>query len=167
MIAYEKMKPAFQLRIFLILILSLPIIFNSCRAKRVSEPEPAFEIEESMPEQEIVVPAPIPAPSPPPVAAPVRTVEERFTFTREEDQRVHQVHRYFVIIGSFRVERNAQNFMTQLVRKGFTPVILLSETGMHRVSVDSFNDENQAHQRVLQIRRNFPEHHDTWLLRRR
>ena len=165
MIAYQSTKPAFMAKTLIVLIVILPLIFTGCRVKRVNEVEPAFEIEESIPAERIETPAPPPAPAP--VAPPVRTVEERFTFTRDEDQRVHQVHSYFVIIGSFRVKRNAENYMQQLVRKGFTPVILLSETGMHRVSVDSFNDENQARQRVMQIRRSFPEHNDTWLLRRR
>ncbi len=104
-----------------------------------------------------------------PVEAPVDipVVEESFEFEREEDEVAQQVNRFFVILGSFRVNENANRFKSQLDNKGFNPVILLSETGFHRISVDSYEREADARHRVLQIRRDYPEYHDAWLLIRR
>lgn len=97
----------------------------------------------------------------------IRAVEERFTFTRDEDRDLRDLHPYFVIMGSFRNRENAERYNQELIAKGFVPVILLSESGFHRVSVDSYMMESDARQRIMQIRRDFTEHHDTWLLIRK
>lgn len=118
-------------------------------------------------------------PPPPPVREPVAVdpdpepepeipvVEEKFDFEREEDRITQEVNRYFVILGSFRVHDNANRFKSALEQEGFNPVILLSETGFNRVSVDSYTSEAAARQRVMQIRRNYSQYHDAWLLIRR
>ncbi len=118
-------------------------------------------------------------PPPPPVREPVAVdpdpepepeipvVEEKFDFEREEDRVTQEVNRYFVILGSFRVHDNANRFKSALEQEGFNPVILLSETGFNRVSVDSYTSEAAARQRVMQIRRNYSQYHDAWLLIRR
>jgi cell division protein FtsN len=97
----------------------------------------------------------------------IRAVEERFTFTRDQDKDLHDQYQYFVIIGSFRNKNNAENYKQEMIAKGFVPVILLSETGLHRVSVNSYRQEAQARERIMQIRQSFPEHTDTWLLIRK
>ncbi len=107
-----------------------------------------------------------PETKPEPVAA-IPVIEERFEFEREEDKIDHQVNRFFVILGSFRVNENANKQKSKLEHEGFSPVILLSETGLHRISVGSFSQEQEARQRVLQVRRTFPEYSDAWLLIRR
>ncbi len=94
----------------------------------------------------------------------IMSIQERFTFVSDDDKTIHDQKEYFVIIGSFRRQDNAQRFKQSLVAKGFTPVILLSETGLHRVSVDSFNSETEARARIMQIRNQYTEHADTWLL---
>ncbi len=96
---------------------------------------------------------------------PVR--EERFTFTQEADHISQGTNTYFVIMGSFQSEDNAKRFSETLRQQGFTPVILLSETGFHRVSVNSFTSEDNARSRVLQIREEYPPYADTWLLIRK
>ncbi|ASB50934.1 SPOR domain-containing protein [Alkalitalea saponilacus] len=75
--------------------------------------------------------------------------------------------RYYVIIGSFRVLENARNFRTDLVRQQFNPVILENEEGLYRVSVAAYNDEFEARSRISQIRRNYQQYSDVWLLIRR
>ncbi len=97
----------------------------------------------------------------------IPVVEESFEFEREDDEIDHKVNRFFVILGSFRVSENAAKFKAELEEKGFDPVILLSETGFNRVCVDSFSEEAEARQRVMQIRRSYPEYYDAWLLIRR
>ncbi len=111
-----------------------------------------------------------PEPDPEPVLPPTRefpVVEESFKFEKREDEVTHEINRFFVILGSFKVHENANRFRTQLAGEGFNPVILLSETGFNRVSVDSYSREIDARQRVLQIRRTYPRYHDAWLLIRR
>lgn len=96
---------------------------------------------------------------------PVRT--ESFSFELPQDRAVHDPSRYFVIIGSFRFNSNANSFKTKLTAQGFEPVILISERGYHRISVGSYRDEAQARAHVIQVRQNFPEYHDAWLLIRK
>ena len=96
---------------------------------------------------------------------PVR--EERFTFTQEADRISQGANTYFIIMGSFQSEDNAKRFSETLRQQDFTPVILLSETGFHRVSVNSFTSEDNARSRVLQIRDEYPAYADTWLLIRK
>ncbi len=107
------------------------------------------------PEPEIIEPEEIPV------------FEESFDFERKEDEVSHDINRFFVILGSFSVKQNADRFKSRLENEGYSPVILLSETGYNRVSVDSYSREADARQRVLQIRRSSPEFHDAWLLIRR
>lgn len=97
----------------------------------------------------------------------IMSLEESFSFTRDEDKLPHDERKYFVIIGSFRNKDNADRYSESLSNKGFNPVILLSETGLHRVSVDSYEMENDARERIMQIRSQFIEHEDTWLLVRK
>jgi cell division protein FtsN len=94
----------------------------------------------------------------------IMSLEEKFSFTRPEDKSMHDEKEFFVIIGSFRRKDNAERFQETLRTKGFNPVMLLSETGLHRISVDSFNIESEARERILQIRSRYTEHADTWLL---
>ena len=97
----------------------------------------------------------------------IQVIEESFDFEREEDESEHDSNRFFVILGSFRVNDNASRFKTRLTGEGFEPVILLSETGLNRVCVGSYSAEADARQRVLQIRRSNPDYHDSWLLIRK
>jgi cell division protein FtsN len=97
----------------------------------------------------------------------IMSLEERFTFTNAEDKTMHDEKTYFVIMGSFRRKDNAERFKESLKVKGFNPVILLSENGLHRVSVDSYQREADARTRILNIRYEFREHEDTWLLVRK
>lgn len=94
----------------------------------------------------------------------IMALEERFTFTRDEDKSAHDEKTYFVIIGSFRSLSNAEQFRNSIRPKGFEPVIIKSESGLHRVSVDSYGMESDARARIMQIRSRYNEHADTWLL---
>lgn len=140
-----------------ILIMAAFMIMAGCRSKRMAEidsPRPVMEKETDI---SVEVDS----------DTRIRAVEERFTFTREEDESIHDAREFFVIIGSFREKANADRYTAEMRLKGFNPVILLSETGFHRVSVDSYLLEADARRRILQIRSDFPEHEDTWLLIRK
>ncbi len=140
----------------LILMLFISMLMVGCKSQEMAavvEPPPAEE--------------PIPDPLPEAEPAEILVVEERFTFERQEDKASHDENKYFVILGSFSYRENAERFMVTLERQNFTPVILVSETGFHRVSVDSYDIEAPARSRIQQIRSSYPEYHDTWLLIRK
>ncbi|MDG5800321.1 SPOR domain-containing protein [Marinilabiliaceae bacterium ANBcel2] len=89
--------------------------------------------------------------------------EERVTpvEVEEKDDRFFQ---YYVIVGSFRVLDNARNFRDSLFEKGFTAVILESDIGFYRVSVGAFDQELRARDEISNIRGNYSEYSDVWLL---
>ncbi len=148
------------MRIKMIMIAFTIIAFTGCKTQKLSKveeeeaPKPAIENTSGV---DVEVEH----------KAEIRTMEEQFTFASATDESDHQEHPYFVIIGSFRSKDNAENYTETLKNKGFEPVILLSETGFHRVSVDSYLQEEQARSRIYQILNDFPEHNDTWLLIRK
>ncbi len=144
-----------------ILLLAVSMLMVACKSQKMVAVE----------EPEVIEAEPVAEPEPEPVRqaepAQIRVVEERFTFDRTEDRTTHDANRYFIIVGSFINKDNAERFMTTLRGQGFTPVILLSETGFHRVSVNSYEQETPARTRIQQIRTSFPDYHDTWLLIRK
>jgi cell division protein FtsN len=94
---------------------------------------------------------------------PVSARSEKFTMS-DEDQAVYGNKTFFVIVGSFSSNDNANKFKKDLTAQGFKPIILHSETGNFRVCVDSFTDEAAARSRVQKIRTEFPKYADSWLL---
>ncbi len=125
-----------------IILLALVAVAPSCRSKKMEPVSPRNE-----------------------VTIPMR--EERFTFTQEADRISQGTNTHFVIMGSFQVRENAERFSETLRGLGFRPTILLSETGFHRVSSNSYLIEDEARARVMQIRSEFQAYADTWLLIRR
>lgn len=96
-----------------------------------------------------------------PPTAEIKEVEEKLV---PIDEKLPDTHRYFVIIGSFRNPDNAEKYQGQILKKGFTSMILKNEAGLYRVSVLSTNEIETARDDVRRIRRVFPEYYDTWLL---
>ena len=92
---------------------------------------------------------------------------------REEKVRVVEqkepetVYKYYVILGSFKVIENARKFKDDIIKEKFIPVILENENGLYRVSVNAFNDEMQARERISQIRKQYEKYNDVWLLVRK
>ncbi len=148
------------MKIKLVLILAILVVLAGCRTNRMAAVErPEFERPAIEKETETVVEVD--------ADTGIMSLEEHFTFTSDFDKSMHDDYTYFVIIGSFRQKDNAQRFMETLYVKGLEPVILLSETGLHRISVGSFERENDARSIIMQIRSDFKEHEDTWLLIRK
>lgn len=107
------------------------------------------------------------------VTNPVSEYEDQTVLVREE--MVNRIENslvvplsenYFVIMGSFKVLDNALKFQTQLQKEGFNSQLLQNDKGLYRVSVFSYNDVNEARQKVLSVRKQYPKYSDTWLLRR-
>jgi len=160
----------------IVMIVLAAIALSGCRSKRMNIPQapapaPRGTITDAV-DSEPILPV-LPAPREPEtpvveeVPAPVPMREERFTFAEDVDRVVHDPNLYFVILGSFRSPENANRFKDALADQGFEPVILISESGLHRVSIDSFTDEIVARTRVNRIRNNYPEYQDAWLLIRK
>lgn len=95
---------------------------------------------------------------------PIAIRKEQVSFTEQSDKTENEGNAYFVIVGSFSQLENAKNFRSTLLSEGFTPIILHSETGNYRVCVNSYKSEQEARARVSQIRQNYPQYADVWLL---
>jgi cell division protein FtsN len=93
----------------------------------------------------------------------VSTRSEKFTMSAE-DQAKYGNKTFFIIVGSFSSNENANKFKQDLTKQGFKPIILHSETGNFRVCVDTFTDETAARSRVQKIRTDYPKYADSWLL---
>jgi cell division protein FtsN len=92
---------------------------------------------------------------------PYSTRKEAITFVQPEQQNQNG---FFVIVGSYSSLENANKFRTTLIGEGFNPVIVQSETGFYRITVDSYTNESAARTRLMQIRQNYPQYGDSWLL---
>jgi cell division protein FtsN len=94
---------------------------------------------------------------------PVSVRSENFTFSTE-DQATYGSKKFFVIVGSFSSNENANRLKKELSGQGFKPIILRSETGYYRVCIDSYDQESEARFRVMRIRQEHPKYADSWLL---
>lgn len=72
--------------------------------------------------------------------------------------------RFYIILGSYKIYEGAQKFKKQLMTEDFFPGILVNEAGLFRVSVNSYDDEIEARNRIVEIRQKFPQYSDLWLL---
>ena len=95
---------------------------------------------------------------------PIAVRKEQVTFTQQDDKSKNESNSYFVIIGSFSQLDNAKNYRETLLKEGFTPIILHSETGYYRVCVNSYKNEQEARTRISQVRQAFSKYSDIWLL---
>lgn len=92
---------------------------------------------------------------------PYTTRQESITFVQPEEQNQNS---FFIIVGSFSNLENARKFRQTLTGEGFNPIIVQSETGFYRVTVDSYTTESAARARLAEVRKNFPQYGDSWLL---
>lgn len=146
------------MRTSIIIMLAMALLAVSCQTRRM------VVVDEEPPVVIAPVEEPDPIPEPPIEEQEIVIREEKFSFENEEDEMIHEPNRYFVIVGSFRNPENAHRYTQTLKEQGFTPVMLLSETGFTRVSVNSYTNEASARARVLQVREDYPQYYDTWLL---
>ena len=131
-----------------IFIVGLALILSSCKSKQTSlSGKKELETEQNL----IELPA-------------IQSKMESFTFADASHEAQHSQNPYFVILGSFKRQENAARFSETLKQQNFEPFILLSETGMHRVSVASFPQPETARAKVLEIRSNYPSYQDCWML---
>ncbi len=109
------------------------------------------------------------APKPEPIKSetvevkPVTSKEEKVTAASGE-AKDFGTKKFYIILGSYAVYENAQKFKKQLMAEDFFPGILVNEAGLYRVSVNSYDDETTARNRVAEIRGKYPKYNDLWLL---
>lgn len=125
--------------------------FDSSESIYVKESSPKVEVNETAKAEPYADPKPEPA---------IVVREEKVTPIEHSGP----ASKYYIIIGSFQVLDNARRFRGDLVNEGFSPILLESEHGFFRVSVDSFNDELAARSRLAQIRNQYEKYSDVWLL---
>jgi cell division protein FtsN len=75
--------------------------------------------------------------------------------------------KYYVIIGSFKILNNAKNYKQELIKEGFTPVLMENESGLYRVSVAAYHDETASRKKIAEIRSQYKKYGDVWLLIRK
>ncbi len=97
---------------------------------------------------------------------PVLERTESVQVAQNEDKSMGK-YEFYVIAGSFSNQGNAGRFKNLMKDKGFTSVILTSESGLYRVSVEQSNSEYNARIFIGKMRQIYPEHSDIWLLRRK
>jgi cell division protein FtsN len=145
----------------IIAVLSLPACKTTKKTAKAPF-EPAVQTSETTaPPKVFTVPQSKETPEVTREEKPIPVRKEAITFTKSEEQNQNS---YFIITGSFSSLENAQNFRQTLISEGFKPIIVQSETGFYRVTVDSYNNESEARTRLIQIRNDFPKYADTWLL---
>jgi cell division protein FtsN len=93
----------------------------------------------------------------------VNLKEERVTAAKGEASDLG-TKRFYIIMGSYSVNENAQKFKKQLMSEDFFPGILINESGLYRISVNSYDDEATARARIAEIRQKYPKYSDVWLL---
>ena len=79
----------------------------------------------------------------------------------------NESYKYYVIIGSFKILNNAKNYKKELIKEGFTPVLMENESGLYRVSVSAYNEETASRNRIAEIRSQYKKYSDVWLLIRK
>ena len=144
-----------------LLLLSIATVFAlaSC-SKKKSLPKSAYE-----PAETTVI-----------VAEPQRPVtvqtnevrQDESVSARSENVRLQGdgvLKRYSIIVGSFQSSTNAKNLQTKLASQGYNSTILMNtEKQMYRVSISSFDYENDARSEARRIKSIFPDFHDAWIL---
>src|SRR5690554_4125568 len=153
----------------LVIVGVLIIAFSGCKSKKQLTQSP-YTTDPSTQPKVFTVPASEPQPQPQSVQQTtaandqVSMRKEQITFTQQEDKARNETNNFFVILGSFSQLDKAKNYRETLLGKGFTPIILHSETGYYRVCVNSYQQEGEARARISQIRQSYPEYSDVWLL---
>ncbi len=143
------------MKILNILCLTAIVLTVGCKSQKIApKPEPVSSTSISAPAKTTENKA---------KSAYVNSKEEKVTAAKGEASDFGN-QRYYVIIGSFSIYENAQKFKKQLMSEDFFPGILVNENGLFRVSVNSYDDESMARNRISEIRQKFTKYSDVWLL---
>lgn len=145
------------------LVLTLVFSLSACKSKQ-SAYKQVYEAAQS---RSTVEPAPAPNYN---TNAPVEKPKPKATgnFQSEKLTAVDGsgIKQYSVVIGSFINKTNAESLKSRMQSKGFSPVLALNDKNMYRVIVATFDNKPDAYDKRDEIRDNYPEFSDAWLLER-
>jgi cell division protein FtsN len=141
----------------------LMLSFSACKtsktlSKSAYEPAVNNQVETSLSEM-AAEPEKVQEPEP---AIVVRT--EAVSIERSDD---NTLHAFYVIVGSFSMVENAYKLQNELLANGIPSEVLKTETGMMRVSYLGTDRENEAREKISEIRTKLPQFNDVWLLKRK
>jgi len=97
---------------------------------------------------------------------PITYRTENVEVAQNEDQALAN-YNFYVITGSFSSIENATTLKKEMKKLGFNPVILVSESGMYRVTAGQTNSESDARGVINTIRNTYSQYNDVWLLKRK
>jgi len=89
------------------------------------------------------------------------TRSESFKLASGETNNAALAFKYHVVVGSFSVHSNALNLRTRLTNEGNNALTVENEKAMLRVIIASYNDYQEAHGKIKQIKASYP---DAWVL---
>jgi cell division protein FtsN len=150
------------------LVLCVLVLVFACKTSKKVAQQPAIETEQVVeqivePKSEVKAITPVKEP-----------VDDTPVVMRTEEVRLYEDNTskaasfdFYVIIGSFSKSENAEKYKREMVAKGFTPVVLTTESGLYRVAIEQSNSESGARAFIKHIRIQFPEHKDVWLLKKK
>ena len=72
--------------------------------------------------------------------------------------------KFYIIAGSFKSSKNAQNFCDELVKNGYSPEIIESENTIYRVALNSYTNESSALKELYLLRSN-SDIKQVWILK--
>ena len=107
--------------------------------------------------------APTPKSSKPAATENVVVKEEHVQIIQEVGNPI-EPGKYYVIMGSFRVVDNAQNFKTHLIVEHYNPILLQNDEGLYRIAVGAYLQEAPAREKINTIRSQSDKYNDVWLL---
>jgi cell division protein FtsN len=138
------------MKVLNIILVLVALIVMSCKTQKIApKPEPI--------KSETVVKAAVDS------TQLVKSKVEKVTAANGEAKDLGS-KKFYVILGTFGVFENAQKFKKELMSENFFPGVLINEAGLFRVSVNSYDDEAAARNRISEIRQKFPKYNDLWLL---
>ncbi len=89
------------------------------------------------------------------------TRNESFSLADGETNTEAFKSKYHVVVGSFSKRENAKGLQSTLNAEGNKSIVVVNELAMFRVLIASFNDYNQARDRIKEIETRFP---GSWVL---
>lgn len=95
------------------------------------------------------------------------TVVESTTNTAiEEVAASPNVPRFYIITGVYEVRKVADDMIALLQSEGFTTASTIERPNRIDVYVSSFSTQEEANQNLKQLKKDFPNHRDAWVLKR-
>ncbi len=145
-----------RINLFLLVAISLGLVFSSCKSRQkvVAIPNAHVEATEK-PDYPVVEEVEYDANA-------SNTRNETFSLSEGDETSFYK--RFHVVVGSFGMKDNALKLSYTLKREGNNAIVVQNQNEMYRVIIASYNDYNEAHNKINRIRNRFP---DAWVLRQK